>query len=131
MQIPNIFWDNSDIVFDKKLIIKKKLNGENSVSEFVSNFITNNGRYPYYSDSPYLAVISLQKDTSINSTFYNKTIKSIIEGYSKALDIESKSKYNKSFCKLSQKESIIISQMIPFNFYLEYPETSLLLPLSF
>jgi hypothetical protein len=107
-----------------QLLIEGELFEVDSLQSFVFKFITNYGKDPNYSDHPSIATISLQKDTTVNSNTYFRIIKSVIDGYNATSNYESKRKYRKLFCELNTAESSIISEIIPFNFYIEYPETN-------
>jgi hypothetical protein len=107
-----------------KLLVEGELFEIDTLENIVFGFINNYGKDPNYSDNPSIALITLQKDTTVSSKLYYKIVKAIVNGYSNVLDYESNRRYKKTFCKLNTAESDTISEIIPFNFYIEYPETN-------
>lgn len=125
--MPELNWRNVlEIVLNSKgqLLIEGELKDVKYVRELVYKFIINNGENVNYSDTSIIATIIFQRDSIVDAKQFNSTIKGIIDGYTDALNYESKRKFNKAFCDLTKAESNTIIDIIPFNFHLEYPETN-------
>ncbi len=90
------------------------------LKKYIKEFVINNGKNPYLSDNPTIGIVSLSISKNLPFEHYIQALKTIIDGYRDILDTVSKEKYNKPYCSLSFKESIIISKIVPFKFLIGY-----------
>lgn len=95
---------------------------KSNLRKHIFDFITNYGRDVDLSDNPEVAFINFHLNDNVTPKFFAKTANIIIESYVNVLNETSNSKFNKSFCELNEKQSEIITNIIPYRFTISYLE---------